>query len=152
MPKLLFLCCLFASLMLLPFCNRKTASQIDFSPAQLVGTWELRESQSGMIPTAQHAPGNGNRYRFTETTYEQYTDGRLVKTGAYRVVMDTTAQKELGLVLPAGQFTHCIVFDNDPAAAKTFFQLSGSRLILLSGFFPTDGGSRLTYEKTENGR
>ena len=152
MPKRLFLLCLFASLALLPFCNRKTATQMNFDPAQLLGTWELRESQSGMIPTAQHAPGNGNRYRFTETTYEQYADGNLVKSGAYRVVKDTTAQTEVGLVLPAGQFTHRIIFNDDPTAAKTFFQLSAGKLILLSGYFPTDGGSRLTYEKTESGR
>jgi hypothetical protein len=152
MQNLLFQLCLGAALTLLMGCNKKTHPGTEGSTAQLVGTWELREAQSGMIPNMQHAPGNGNRYQFTETAYEQYTNGDRVKSGAYQVVTDTTVQKEVGLELPAGQFTHRIIFDNDPSATKIFFQISAGKLLLLSGYFPTDGGSRLTYEKTGSGR
>lgn len=124
-------------------CTRKVNTETN----ALVGTWELREDQSGMIPTRQHAEGNGDRYRFTATTYERYRNGALEKSGTYRVEMDSTVQKEVGLALPPGEFTRRLVFEDDPAAPKTFFQLNGDTLVFLSGYFPTDGGSRFTYRK-----
>ncbi|HEV7329953.1 MAG TPA: hypothetical protein VGN63_02840 [Flavisolibacter sp.] len=128
-------------------CNRKVNSENKTSAAALIGTWELREDQSGMIPTRQHPEGNGDRYRFTATTYERYQNGALEKSGVYRVELDSTVQKEVGLQLPPGEFTHRIVFEDDPSAPKTFFQLNGDKLVLLSGYFPTDGGSRYTYQR-----
>lgn len=124
-------------------CTRK----VNTEPSNLVGTWELREDQSGMIPTRQHAEGNGDRYRFTATTYERYRNGALEKSGTYRVEADSTVQKEVGLQLPAGEFTQRIVFEDEPSAPKTFFQRNGDKLVLISGYFPTDGGSRHTYQK-----
>ena len=139
-------------LFLLIACSKKTIAEKPFAKAALVGTWELRESQNGMKPTTQHAPGHGSRFQFTETAYEQYQNGSLVKSGSYEVVRDTTVQTEVGLDLPAGQFTNRLILANDPSAAKIFMEIEGNKLTLLSGFFPTDGGSRQTYEKTESGR
>lgn len=146
--------CLFLGviLFLLISCGKKTIAEKPFAKAALAGTWELRESQNGMMPTTQHAPGNGSRFHFTETTYEQYQAGSLVKSGGYEVVRDTTVQTEVGLDLPAGQFTHRLVLANDPAATKIFMEIEGNKLTLLSGFFPTDGGSRQTFEKTGSNR
>lgn len=124
-------------------CTRK----VNTETSSLVGTWELREEQSGMIPTRQHAEGNGDRYRFTASTYERYRNGALEKSGTYRIEADSTVQNEVGLQLPAGEFTQRIIFEDEPSAPKTFFQRNGDKLVLLSGYFPTDGGSRYTYQK-----
>ncbi len=142
----------FGVLVTLTACNKKIAVSQNVDPANLVGTWELRETQAGMIPNTQHPPGNGNRFRFTGTTYERYTNGSLVKSGSYSIVQDSTVEKEVGLVVPPGQFTRRIVFENNLSADKTFFELSSGRLVLLSGYFPTDGGSRQAYEKVEESR
>lgn len=124
----------------------------DGNPSQLFGTWELREAQDGMTPNKTYVVGNGDKYKFSETAYERYTDGSLVKTGTYRVVRDTTVQNTVGLTVPPGQFTNRIVFDNNPSDPQTFYQIEAGKLILLAGYFPTDGGSRRAYEKTETGR
>ncbi|WP_121352430.1 hypothetical protein [Flavisolibacter nicotianae] len=144
--------CIGAILFLLIGCGKKTIAEKPLAKAALAGTWELRESQNGMMPTMQHAPGNGSRFRFTETAYEQYQNGNQVKSGSYEVVRDTTAQTEVGLDLPAGQFTNRLVLANDPSATKIFFEIEGNKLTLLSGFFPTDGGSRQIFEKTDSGK
>ena len=144
--------CLGAIFFLLISCGKKTIAEKSFSKAALAGTWELRESQNGMMPTTQHAPGNGSRFRFTKTAYEQYQDGNLVKSGSYQVVRDTTVQREVGLDLPAGQFTNRLILANDASATKIFFEIEGNKLTLLSGFFPTDGGSRQIFEKTDGGK
>jgi hypothetical protein len=139
----IFLCVV---LVLVIACNRKVNTEAA-EEATLIGKWELREEQSGMIPTRQHPEGKGDQYRFTATTYERYRNGALEQSGVYRVVVDSTAQKEVGLELPPGEFARRIVFEDDTAAPKTFFQLNGDTLVFLSGYFPTDGGSRFTYRK-----
>lgn len=147
MLKNLFPFVLVLGLVVLLSCNRKVAAESSAGAAALAGTWELREDQRGMMPTRQHGPGSGNRYLFTEDAYEHIVDGALAKKGTYRVVADSTVQKEVGLQLPEGQFAQRIVFDDDTAATKTFFHLSGDTLVFLSGFFPVDGGSRYAYQK-----
>ncbi|NTS39741.1 hypothetical protein HRG84_02385 [Flavisolibacter sp. BT320] len=137
---------LFVSLVVLAACNRKVATESNAAPL-LTGTWELREDQRGMMPTRQHEPGSGTRYQFTQTDYEYFVEGALDKKGTYKVEADPTVEKEVGLQLPAGQFTHRIVFDDDTTATKTFFRVAGDTLVFLSGFFPVDGGSRFTYLK-----
>lgn len=144
--------CFVAIISLFICCNKQNRTVQDDNAGQLVGNWELREVQAGMTPNTQYGVGNGNRLHFSETTYEQYTNDSLVSSGTYQVVQDTTVVQEVGLVVPAGQFTSRIIFDNNPFMAKPFFQFSTGQLILLSGFFPTDGGSRRVYQKMETGR
>jgi len=115
---------------------------------QLTGTWELRQVQAGMIPATNLAAGNGNLLTFTETTYERFANGSLQKSGTYQLLHDTTATATVGLQLPAGQFNIRLVFDNDGSTQKTFIDLREGRLQVVSGYFPTDGGSWQVYEKT----
>jgi hypothetical protein len=115
-------------------------------PGKLPGKWELRETVSG-VGLRTYAEGNGTRYEFGSTTYEKYENGNLVKQGTYTVVQDDSAAMKIGIVIPAGQFTKRIRLDADNAGDRFFFQSNGSQLILLSGFFPLDGGLKATYEK-----
>lgn len=116
----------------------------------ITGTWELKQVQNGMIPTKEYASGNGNVLQFSDSTYERYTNGTLAKSGRYNIIVDTSVQKEVGLVIPSGKFKHRIVFDNDFTSQKTFLEVEENKLTLLSGNFPTDGGSFTLYEKKEN--
>lgn len=152
MGKGLFEICFVVLVLTVTCCNKQKKTVQDDAALRLLGTWELREVQAGMTPIAQHPAGNGNQYRFAETTYEKFENGNLQKSGTYRVVRDTTVVAEVGLVLPAGQFTNRIVFDSNLDTEKTFFGFESGKLVFLSGYFPTDGGSRRVYEKTITGK
>jgi len=117
------------------------------SYTSIVGAWELRQTQNGMIPTINYSSGNGNILKFSNSTYEKYINNNLVKSGHYIIIEDTSAETEVGLVIPSGQFVHRIVYDNDFASRKTFIEISNNKLTFLSGFFPLDGGSNVLYQK-----
>ena len=126
---------------------KKDIGNVEINVDSLVGSWELRQAQRGMIPTKEYAPKNGNIYKFTNSQYEKYTDGNLVQTGKYQLIRDDSVEKEVGLDVPDGQFTTRIIFDNDSVYNKTFIEITGNKLTMLSGYFPLDGGSRLVFEK-----
>jgi hypothetical protein len=117
---------------------------------KITGTWELREEQGGMMPSKTYVPGNGTYLIFTDTNYERYNNGIMIRSGKYSIVKDSTFYKEVGLVMPDGEYTNRIIFENDPASSKIFFQISGEELTFLSGYFPVDAGSRMMYVKTKN--
>jgi hypothetical protein len=66
-------------------------------------------------------------------------------------VLDTKASETVGLELPKGQFTHRIVFAGD-TTEKTFVDVRGREMTLVTGFFPVDSGSKQTFAKKENNR
>lgn len=113
------------------------------------GAWEL-ESVSGDMPTKNYPPGNGNVFEFTDSTYKKYTNGTLSKSGHYSITPDATVVETVGLLIPADQFTHRIIFDNDTSAAKTFIDVLNKKLRFVAGFFPVDGGSLSVYGKKTN--
>jgi hypothetical protein len=114
----------------------------------ILGKWELKETM-GMTPTTEYPPGNGNMLKYSDSAYEMYTNNNLVKSGNYIILEDSSAEAEVGLVIPPGQFTHRIVYDNDFLSHKIFFQISNNKLTFLSGFFPIDGGSKDSYQRIE---
>jgi len=115
----------------------------------IIGTWELRQIQADM-PTIDYSPGNGNLLIFSGSGYEKYTNGNLVKSGHYVLVSDASAEATVGLVIPPGQFTNRIIFDDDLVSSKTFVDISNNRLTLLSGSFPADGGGKVSYERIKD--
>jgi hypothetical protein len=139
--------CLAAIIVFFGSCKKDRTMSIS-----IIGTWELRQAQNGMIPTIDYSPGNGNILIFSESGYEKYTNGNLIKSGHYTLVRDVSAEAVVGLVIPSGQFTNRIIFDTDFASSKTFIEVSNNRLTLLSGFFPLDSGSNTSYERIENNR
>jgi hypothetical protein len=139
--------CLATIILFYSGCKKDLAGSVS-----VAGTWELRHAQNGMIPTIDYAPGNGNMLIFSESGYEKYETGNLVKSGHYKVVQDGSAEAELGLVIPSGQFTNRIILDNDFTSPKIFFEVSNNNLTLLSGYFPLDGGSSLSYGRIKGNR
>ena len=134
-------------------CNTKneTVAQTAFTGMQgnedISGIWELREAQYGMMPNKPFPPGNGTRLHFTLTTFEQYRENKLIRSGSYLLMADTTASATVGLQLPAGQFNRRIIFNQD-TTEKTFIDLRGDSLTLVSGFFPVDAGAQQVFVRT----
>ena len=100
-----------------------------------------------MTPVKDYPPGNKTILKFSDSLYEQYENGSLIKNGHYKLISDTSVEAEVGLVIPSGQFTNRIVYDSDAASPKTFIEVSNNKLTFLSGFFPSDGGSDVSYER-----
>ena len=114
----------------------------------ITGSWELRKSSAAMNPNVHiFPPGNGNILKFTDAGYQLYINGQLVKTGVYAVVEDLTVESNVCLVLPAGEYTHRIVYDDNYTATKEFIQISGTKLSVISGCYAIDAGHTLEYER-----
>jgi len=116
----------------------------------IIGTWELEHAQISTNPIINYPLGNGNIIQFKDSLYAKYTNGNIVKSGYYVIIQDTSVVSEVGLIIPAGKFTNRIIFDNDLISKKTFIQILNNKLTFLSGFFPTDGGSDISYIRKEN--
>jgi hypothetical protein len=117
-------------------------------PDLITGTWELRQAQTGMIPTINYSAGNGNILKFTKTDYEIYSNDQLTKKGRYTITSDASVEDNVCLTIKAGEYTTRIIYDSDDVR-KEFFQISNNRLSFLSGCFALDAGYYTEYEKTE---
>jgi len=129
--------CCAALLLLSASCKKNTKS----SSQNLVGSWELRATQSSMMPNTSYPPGNGNLLIFTDHSYSIAKGGQTVKTGNYTVAEDHSFN---ALVVPEGQFIHRIDYQ-DSVHQKVFFQINGDTLTFLSGIFALDSGAELQY-------
>jgi hypothetical protein len=143
MKRLVQFCCFLLAITLYSSCKKESIHKT--TEAGLTGNWELRKT-SGMLTTSYPA-GNGTVYIFTDTSYQFYSQGVLVKSGQYRIINDNSVSSELGLVIPAGQYTRRIIFDNDSQSQKIFFQLQADSLSFVSGYFPLDGGAFRIFKK-----
>lgn len=133
---------LLAASTLLPGCKKD-----DRFTSSLQGSWELRKEQSGMTPTINYSAGNGSRLVFSETNYQTFVNGQLSNSGTYSIVQDPSAESEVCLVIPPGQFKNRIIFDSDTTASKIFIQISNDTLTVLKGCFAVDAGSSKQYVK-----
>ena len=109
------------------------------------GLWELRRA-SGTFSTT-YPPGNGHIIKFTANSFEISVNGQITQSGRYRIVQDLTAESATCLVIPAGQYTDRIIYDNNITAKKVFIEVNGNSLIFLSGCFAYDAGSSSEYAR-----
>lgn len=129
-------------------CQKRETAKAALAETALIGTWELRTNQAGMLPAQELTPGNGTILQFSATQYTKYINHTPVQTGTYSVIEDHTASATVGLALPAEKFRHRIVLQNDENKRPVFFDVEGNRLSLVSGYFPLDYGLLQHYEKT----
>ena len=127
-------------------CKKNNAVRNTSNTTSIKGAWEL-ESAYGGTPLVNYPSGNGNDYEFTDSSYKKYTKGNLIKSGYYAIVADTSVREAVGLLITPGQFTNRIIFDNDTLSNKIFIEISNDKLTFLSGPFPVDGGSSITYKR-----
>jgi hypothetical protein len=127
--------------------NAKNNSDISTS---IVGSWELRQAQTGMIPTINYPSGNGDVLKFTNSDYQVFSNNQLIKSGLYTIVEDTSAENEVCLVIAANQFRNRIIYDGNSIERKIFIQISNNKLTFLTGCFALDGGSYKEYERQQD--
>jgi hypothetical protein len=133
-------------------CNKDQAKKSGNNQDSIVGTWELRKTSGGMMPGEQVYPsGNGAILKFDNGHYERYVNGSLTKTGEYEIVSDGTVGQSVCLVMPDGQFTNRIIYDNETVSEKVFIQVSNNKLTFISGCYALDGGHSSEYERQDKG-
>ena len=111
-----------------------------------VGNYEKRSAAMNPIIN-KFPPGNGNILKYTNTNYEIYENGQLVKSGKYTIISDTTVEASVCPVFPAGQYTNRIIYDSNDNAAKEFIQISNNKLTFISGCYALDAGHSSEYER-----
>lgn len=111
----------------------------------IIATWELSKV-AGQL-TINYPAGNGTKWKFTEDSYEFYSNNVLQKSGTYSLVNDNTVSQSVCIVFPANQFSRRIIFDNHSDSAKVFIEIAGNKLSMVSGCFAYDAGSIQEYIK-----
>lgn len=87
----------------------------------LIGTWELRIDINGMTGYAtHHKAGNDTIIKFTSNTYQSSAKGKVIQSGTYIVKKDTFSLDHT--------LKNKIIFDNQPSALSTFFEISNNQL------------------------
>lgn len=146
MKKNLLLICCAILFLFSPGCTKDTVSE---KPTSIVGKWELKQTM-GNTGTVDYPSGNGFFLEFTGSAYSTtnlFVPGNHPDEGDYQIIADTSVNNSTGIVVPSGQFSNRIILNKDTVSEKIFYQISSNKLIILSGYFPLDGGVQLTYEK-----
>lgn len=116
--------------------------------SSIIGNWELRKTTAAMNPVARtYSAGNGNLLKFIDNRYEKYVNGVLDKSGTYVIVDDATVEQSICLEIPADQYTHRIVYDNDNTAPKEFIEIINNTLYFISGCYAVDAGHTAEFQK-----
>ncbi|MEI9908923.1 MAG: hypothetical protein WDO71_04200 [Bacteroidota bacterium] len=141
MKKIVVFFCFGILLLFIISCKKETR----VVSISIEGSWELRQT-NGML-SITYPPGNGHIIKFNSGNYERSLNGQITQSGRYRIVQDTTVSSATCLVIPAGQYTHRIIYDNNMASEKVFIEFSANKLTFLSGCFAYDAGSFADYAR-----
>jgi hypothetical protein len=76
-----------------------------------------------------------------------FFQGNQPKQGSYQIIRDTSVNTSTGLVVARGQFANRIILNNDTTTDKIFYQVTNNKLVILSGYFPLDNATEMTYER-----
>ena len=125
-------------------CRKDNVNNNNLILTSIIGSWELNKEQRGMLPV-NYAPGNGNILKFTDSEFQIFANGQLVKSGQYRITRDGTVATEVCLVIPTDQYRNRIIYDNNFFETKIFVQVSENKLTFLSGCFAYDAGNYKEY-------
>ena len=116
------------------------SAEEDNTPGSIQGTWELKETYSGMSPYMQHPPGNGNILTFTDNSYQIIIGGEVRQEGTYSLSNDSvTNVNTCALEAPVSSTPNRIVFDNEVFLHRGF-SVTSKTLTLTTGCIPADGG------------
>ena len=136
---------LFGSLILVQLaCRKDNINNNNLTLTSIIGSWELNREQLGMLPVS-YPSGNGNILKFTDSEFQIFINGQLVKSGQYRIVRDSSVATETCLVIPTDQYRDRIIYKNNYFDTKIFVQVSENKLTFLSGCFAYDAGNYKEY-------
>ena len=129
-------------------CKKNNTKQNTNIAGSIIGNWELRQTSAAMNPNPKnYTPGNGNILKFTDTNYETFANGVLVKKGQYAITSDATVETNVCLVFSNGQFANRIIWDTAYNTPKIFIQISADKLTFISGCYAYDAGHSEEYQK-----
>jgi hypothetical protein len=147
MKHIILSICLYTYIIFFVGCKKDNIKKISDSSSSIVGSWELRQAQYGMIPASSYASGNGNILKFTSTDYQLYSNAQLVKSGKYIIVRDATAVIGECIDITSGRYLNRLTFDNNRNDSKRIEITSNNKLTFISGCSALDSGSYTEYEK-----
>lgn len=137
---------LFGSLTLMQLaCSKGNNNNNNITLTSIIGSWELNEERIGMVPTINYPSGNGNILKFTDSEFQIFANGQLVKSGQFKIIGDNSVTTEVCLVIPTDQYRNRIIYDNNYFDTKIFLQVSENKLTFLSGCFAYDAGNYKEY-------
>lgn len=138
LSRIYFLLILFSCVVL---CCTKATSNPEEMAATLKGTWEIRQSYSGMMPHTNYSAGNGFTVSFDGVNFAYKRDGQTVHQGIYQLKSDTIVDVSTCYrIPPKDTLPNSIVFQNGQNSSKSSFELTGNTLKLSSGCLAADGG------------
>ncbi len=113
----------------------------------LSGIWELTRIEANL--SQNYPAGNGNLLKFSDdSSYQTYTNGTLIKSGRFSIMYDTTVAAATCTTLSGIKFSSRIIYDSAYSSPKTFSNISGNTLTVVSaGCFALDDGSISYYTK-----
>ncbi len=89
-----------------------------------------------MTAPVNYSSGNGNTLIFTATDYQVYSNGQLVKSGKYSIVVDSTALAGECLDVSLSR----LIYDNNRSDSKRIQVSADNRLRFFSGCSALDSG------------
>ena len=89
---------------------------------KLEGTWEYRKAIGGICGVCEfnYPAGNGKYYKFTDSTYELYTNNQLSTKGRYRIFKDSSDYFK--------RIEDRIIFENLNEGFKTFITIEETKI------------------------
>lgn len=113
----------------------------------LIGSWQLVERSGGMNPEVFHPAANEEVLKFANSNYKLYHNDILANTGFYAIAEDSTVEQEVCLVFANNYYSRRIDFSGMDNSGKTFYNLNGDTLRLISGCYAYDAGSTKVYAR-----
>jgi hypothetical protein len=113
--------------------NADTEKDEAENPGSVSGSWELRVLYGGYrAPGASpyFAPGNGNIWKFTDSTYQYYGNRQLLCSGEYILGKDTS--------IATGRFMDYVILKQN-YNEKIFFEIVKDILVFYRGQIASDG-------------
>lgn len=108
--------------------------KVNTSSITLTHSWELRYQEGGQKPRSSpyYLPGNGNIWKFTDTTYQIYFEGQVSSSGTYYTIRDTC--------MATGKLMDAIVLNWGQSYNDTIYvQIAGDTLTMYRGIIAFDG-------------
>jgi hypothetical protein len=137
---------LFGSMILVQIaCRKDNTNNNNITLISLIGSWELKREQSGMLPIINYTSGNGNILKFTDSDFQIFANGQLIKSGQYSIIGDNSVTAEVCLVIATDQYRNRIIYNDNPSGNKVFVQVFENKLTFLSGCFALDAGNYKEY-------
>lgn len=111
----------------------------DLISKSAAGTWELRQSGGGISgKITSYNAGNGSLLKFTDNTYQIFSDKKLVKSGSYKIVKEKSILSQ--------QEGNRIIYDGDVNTGRIFISIDHNMLYLSADVYDGEGA---IYEKIE---